>query len=80
MMLSLECMIREIILLPMFNILQMYKNYLLYQNIIKENYFSQNKTLFLKRSFPFLLYNAVKQKLLNCRLLDNSGNISFVIL
>ncbi len=80
MMLSSKCMIREIILLPMFNILQMYKNYLLYQNIIKENYFSQNNTLFLKRSFPFLLYNVVKQKLLNCSLLDNLGNPSFIIL
>ena len=79
-MLSFKCMIREIILLPMFNILQMYKKYLLCQNIIKENYYSQNNTLFPKQSVPFLSYNAVKLKLLNCSLLDNLGKPSFVIL
>lgn len=53
MMLSLECMIREIILLPMFNILRMYKNYLLYQNIIKENYFLQKTLSFQNNQFLF---------------------------
>lgn len=57
----------------------MYKNNLLYQNIIKENYFSRNKTLFPKHSVAFLLYNEAKQKLLNCNLSDNSENLSFVI-
>ena len=64
----------------MFNILQMYKNNLLCQNIIKENYFFTKWNSLSKRIIPFLLYNAVKLKLLNCSLLDNSGNPSFVIL
>ena len=37
----------------MFNILQMYKNYLLYQNIIKENYFLQKALSFQNNHFLF---------------------------
>ena len=40
----------------MFNILQMYKNNLLYQNIIKENYFFHKIALsFQKNHFLFIV-------------------------
>jgi len=39
----------------MFNILQMYKNNLLYQNIIKENYFFTKWYSLSKRISPFFI-------------------------